>query len=162
MDAKDKTTEIERKFLVAPGYLPPGYPASGVRMVQGYVPTSNETAVRVRIAGDTAWLTLKTPRVELTRREFEYEIPVVEAADILELLCSHRVEKTRTNVEHAGHTWEIDVFAGANEGLVLAEIELPSESTAFERPEWLGEEVSFDPRYTNSALSRDPFGTWDR
>lgn len=162
MDEKHKTTEIERKFLVQPGYLPPDFPKSGIRMVQGYVPTSNQTAVRVRIAGDAAWLTLKTPRVSLSRREFEYEIPVDEATDILELLCTHSVEKIRTLVEHQGHTWEVDVFSGLNVGLMLAEIELPSEDTAFEPPSWLGAEVSFDPKYTNSALSRDPFSSWDR
>lgn len=162
MDEKNKTTEIERKFLVQPGYLPPDFPSAGQRMVQGYVPTSNQTAVRVRIAGDAAWLTLKTPRVSLSRREFEYEIPVEEAIDILELLCTHRVEKIRTLVEHQGDTWEVDVFSGRNEGLVLAEIELPAEDSSFESPDWLGAEVSFDPKYTNSALSRDPFSTWQR
>jgi len=160
MDEKHKTTEIERKFLVQPGFLPPGFPEAGQRMIQGYVPTSNETAVRVRLAGDAAWLTLKTPRVGLSRREFEYPIPVDEATDILELLCMHTVEKIRTNIEYEGHTWEIDVFSGKNEGLVLAEIELPTEDTSFDAPDWLGAEVSFDPKYTNSALSREPFLSW--
>lgn len=157
MDGKDKTVEIERKFLVKEGWRPPG---EGVRMRQGYVPTSNRSAVRVRIAGDRAWLTLKTPRVHISRREFEYEIPVDDAADMLELLCAKQVSKTRTRVDHAGHVWEVDVFEGDNEGLVIAEIELGSEEESFELPDWVGEDVSHDLRYANSALSERPYKTF--
>lgn len=152
MKEKDKrTTEIERKFLVREGWLPP---TKGVRMRQGYVPTANKSSVRVRIAGERAFLTLKTPRQGISRREFEYEVPVQEAEDMLDLLCTTELSKMRHLVEHAGHTWEVDVFSGANAGLVMAEVELDAEDAEVELPPWIAAEVSHDLRYTNSELAK--------
>jgi len=151
--------EIERKFLVNKALL--GALPVGQRLCQGYIPTSNSSTVRVRIAGDQAFLTLKGPSQVVTRSEFEYPIPLVEAEAMLQELCeSSRIEKTRYLLEHEGHTWELDVFADSNEGLLVAELELEDENEAFARPPWLGEEVSHDPRYFNSNLVKQPFATW--
>jgi len=152
--------EIERKFLVAhDGWR--GAASSGERYRQGYVAVGPPAAVRVRIMGDRAVLNLKKATTDLTRDEFEYAISLEDAESILERLCSGRViEKTRYRVPHAGLTWEVDVFEGRNAGLVVAEIELESETQAIERPPWLGEEVSGDVRYFNSSLSVTPYTEW--
>jgi adenylate cyclase len=154
--------EIERKFLVqGDGWR------DGVRrrelFAQGYVAGSELCSVRVRLGGTQAWLGLKGRASGATRLEFEYEIPPGDAREILERLCSRgRVEKWRNWVPHAGHDWEVDEFLGDNAGLVVAEIELDSESEAFERPAWLGAEVTEDSRYLNTSLARHPWRTWHR
>jgi adenylate cyclase len=151
--------EIERKFLVKDQSWREG--ATGQRVRQGYLSDAKSATVRVRVAGERAWLTIKGPTSGITRLEFEYEIAANEAADMLNHLCRESIiDKTRYRVDHGGHTWEVDWFHGANEGLVIAEIELASEDECFERPDWLGQEVSADPRYFNSRLSRHPFGEW--
>jgi len=152
--------EIERKFLVAhDGWR--GAASSGERYRQGYVAVGPPAAVRVRIMGDRAVLNLKKATTDITRDEFEYAIPIEDAEAILERLCSGRViEKTRYKVPHAGLTWEVDVFEARNAGLVVAEIELESETHEFERPPWLGQEVSGDVRYFNSSLSVTPYTEW--
>ena len=148
--------EIERKFLVAD----PSWRASagpGEDYVQGYVVSDARCSLRVRIAGERAWLTLKGPTRGAVRDEFEYAIPIADARAVLERLCdAGRIVKTRHRVEHAGRTWEVDVFAGAHAGLVLAELELESEDAGFERPPWLGAEVTHDARYFNGQLARAP------
>lgn len=153
--------EIERKFLVHAEHLPPLPP--GERIVQGYVPTLNRVTVRVRLRGKRAWLTLKGPTTGIRRSEFEYEIPVADAEAMLAELCQGGViDKTRHEIVHAGQRWELDVFAGANAGLLLAELELASEDAQFARPDWAAEEVSADLRYSNQALMRTPWTTWPR
>ena len=149
--------EIERKFLVKNDGWRAGVERQ-TEMVQGYIAGGAGTpTVRVRIAGGRGILTVKGKAAGLMRPEFEYEIPLADAKDMLENLCGTRVvEKTRC---FCGR-WEIDVYAGLNAGLLTAEIELASPDEDFERPSWLGEEVSDDPAYTNSALSRRPYSTW--
>ena len=153
-------TEIERKFLVKDdSWRTPDL--IGTRFRQGYVAVGSPAAVRLRIAGDTAILNIKSAVINITRTEFEYPVPLDDAQQVLESVCAGRiVEKTRFRVEHSGLTWEIDVFEGANEGLVVAELELESEDQPFEKPPWLGEEVSGDPRYLNTHLSQHPYTEW--
>jgi len=150
-------TEIERKFLVHPDWP---RPTSGTRLIQGYLTQAGPVSVRVRSSGDQAWLTVKGPTSGLSRAEFEYEIPPLDAREMLALAQSSPIEKTRYLVPHHAHVFEVDVFEGANAGLVVAEVELDSEDQTLERPSWLGDEVSADPRYRNSALARRPYSTW--
>lgn len=151
--------EIERKFLVDPGRL--GALADGVEILQGFIETRDLTVVRVRIAGGDAWLTLKGKNTGAVRTEFEYPIPVSDARQILSELCGERViVKTRYLRQFAGHTWEIDVFAGDNAGLSVAEVELKSEDENLLLPDWVGLEVTEDPRYYNVNLLSHPFCDW--
>ena len=153
-------TEIERKFLLLPGRWQPT--GDGARLRQGYLSTEGAT-VRVRSDGARGWLTIKGPRTGISRGEFEYEIPLADAHQLLDTLCRRPlIEKVRHTFDHAGHTWEVDVFEGENAGLVVAEIELEREDETFARPDWLGEEVSEDARYTNSRLGQNPYQTWSR
>lgn len=150
--------EIERKFLVQ-GRPWEGVPGTPYR--QGYLASGYGVTVRVRLAGDRAYLTVKGPTSGFSRDEYEYPIPPGDAASMLETLCGGRlVEKTRHLLVHAGRTWEVDVFVGANRGLVLAEVELESEDAAVELPPWAGAEVTGDYRYANAFLARRPFSTW--
>jgi adenylate cyclase len=150
--------EIERKFrVVGTGWRQ----GAGVRFSQGYLNRDKERTVRVRLAGDQAFLTIKGLTTGATRAEFEYPIPVADAEQLLKLCDGPVVEKIRrVVVAHDGFTWEIDEFLGENAGLVVAEIELPSEDRPFARPEWLGDEVTDDPRYFNSTLATFPYGQW--
>ena len=117
--------------------------------------------MRVRLRGDAAFLTLKGGSQGISRSEFEYPIPVADALAMLDTLAvAPPVDKVRHLIPVGGHLWELDVFAGENAGLVMAEIELESEGEAFERPDWLGDEVSEDPRYYNANLARYPFRRW--
>ena len=151
--------EIERKFLVAdPSFLKP---LTGSQIKQGYIAGKERSAARIRIRDSSAFLTLKSETRGITRSEFEYEIPLADAEEMLETLCAPpHIEKTRYVVEWKGHTWEIDVFHGGNEGLIVAEIELATADQAFEKPPWLGREVSQDARYFNSNLAHCPYGDW--
>ena len=151
--------EIERKFLVAdPSFLKP---LTGSQIKQGYIAGKERSAARIRIRDSGAFLTLKSETIGITRSEFEYEIPLADAEEMLETLCAPpHIEKTRYVVEWKGHTWEIDVFHGGNEGLIVAEIELATADQAFEKPPWLGREVSQDARYFNSNLAHCPYGDW--
>lgn len=151
--------EIERKFLVD------GEPwqtsaSSSARYRQAYLNDSGGVSVRVRIAGEHANLNLKSATLDIDRIEFEYAIPLADAATLLELATGNVIAKTRYFVEHGDHTWEIDVFEGANAGLVVAEIELDSIDEDFARPPWLGAEVSDDPRYYNVYLAKHPYSAW--
>lgn len=151
--------EIERKFLVINTNWKTL--ASPVYYKQGYLSTHTEKTVRVRIANDKAFLTIKGKNEGIKRLEFEYSIPIDEANELLDTLCEQPViEKTRTKIEKDGFIWEIDEFMGVNQGLVVAEIELPSENTHFEKPNWIGKEVSGDIRYYNSNLIKLPFSKW--
>ncbi|MBU3917696.1 CYTH domain-containing protein [bacterium] len=153
------TKEIERKFLLKNDSWRENAVGTGFR--QGYLPTRDECVVRVRIAGYNAYLTIKGRNVGISRLEFEYAIPVSEADSMLDKLCVKPIiEKTRYNVSHEGLLWEIDVFTGENEGLILAEIELNTEEQQIQLPEWIGEEVSEDPKYYNSNLVKNPYCNW--
>ena len=149
--------EIERKFLVVGDGWRRG---EGVPYAQGYLNRDPSRTVRVRIAGARAFLTVKGISQGATRQEFEYEIPVADARQLLELSDGPVVRKTRRLVEHAGSTWEVDEFEGDNAGLVVAELELESEAQAYARPDWLGREVTDDPRYYNSNLATNPYRNW--
>lgn len=151
--------EIERKFLVGDTGITDSL--NGERLVQGYLSHDKNATVRVRIAGDSAWLTIKGKTEGATRSEFEYAIPLEDASAMLSELCGQGViDKTRYRLPQGDLCWEIDVFHGDNEGLVVAEIELPSEETHFDKPGWLGNEVTGEVRYYNSALSAKPFKDW--
>jgi len=149
--------EIERKFLVVGDDW---RAAPAAPYAQGYLNRDKQRTVRVRIVRDQAWLTVKGANSGATRAEFEYAIPVADARQLLALCDGPLVRKLRRVVVHAGMTWEIDEFEGDNAGLVVAEIELPSEDAPFEAPPWLGAEVTHDPRYFNSSLAAAPFSTW--
>jgi adenylate cyclase len=152
-------TEIERKFLVDVARWQPG--DEGTAFEQGYLSSHKERTVRVRIEGTRATLTIKGLTTGVTRAEYEYEIPVDDAAVMLRDLCERPLISKRRHLErYEGKTWEIDVFHGDNEGLVIAEIELTSESEPFAVPPWAIEEVSHDPRYYNANLVRAPYRTW--
>ncbi len=151
--------EIERKFLVKGD----GWRGMGLGMVycQGYIPSKEGRTVRVRIAGDRGFLTIKGPSVGNARAEFEYSIPVEDAREMLETLCERPyIEKTRYKIAIGALTWEVDEFAGDNQGLILAEVELTEEHQIIELPDWIGEEVSGDFRYFNSNLAKHPFSGW--
>jgi CYTH domain-containing protein len=150
--------EIERKFLLADDSWHDGSP--GVRIAQGYLSQDPDRTVRVRIAGETAWLTIKGRSEGITRAEFEYEIPLEDAKALLELCLPSVIDKTRHLITFGGHDWEIDVFHGDNEGLVVAEVELADVSDSPDIPPWLGAEVSSDPRYFNSCLAMNPYVKW--
>ena len=152
--------EIERKFLVkgdAWRQLSEGTPYR-----QGYLNSQMERTVRVRTVGYRGFITVKGPTVGLTRMEFEYEIPYEDAMTMLDHLAEKPlIEKKRYRITQGDVLWEVDEFFGANEGLIVAEVELTSEDQVFEKPEWVGEEVSGDPRYFNSMLIHHPFTTWE-
>ena len=151
--------EVERKFLVDQGAWQA--PDAGVHFKQGYLSSQKERVVRVRIEGDKAKITIKGITTGVTRSEFEYLIPVDDAALLLDNLCEQPlIDKHRYRQEVGGKVWEIDVFHGQNEGLVVAEIELASEDEGFILPPWAVQEVSSDPRYFNSNLLKNPFNTW--
>mgnify|MGYP003599189172 FL=1 len=151
--------EIERKFLLA-GDAWRGL-GQAVLLRQGYLSSARERVVRVRIEGEQAMLTIKGANVGASRGEWEYPIPLADAVELLDGLCEQPlIEKYRHRIEHAGMVWEVDEFLGANAGLVVAEIELASEDQPFEKPEWIGAEVSGDARYYNANLIRHPFSQW--
>lgn len=149
--------EIERKFLVSPAWQPRD---EGTYFKQGYLSSVKERVVRVRIAGDKAKLTIKGVTHGVSRAEYEYEIPLADARELLDLCEQPLIEKRRHLEEVGGKTFEIDVFLGANQGLIVAELELASEDEAFDKPPWLGDEVSGDERYYNNNLIAKPFTTW--
>jgi CYTH domain-containing protein len=151
--------EIERKFLLDnDGWRGLGQPTL---MRQGYLVADPVRTVRVRIEGERAVITIKGKSTGASRGEWEYEIPVPDATELLDGLCEQpQVEKIRHRIEHAGHTWEVDEFLGLNAGLVVAEIELDAEDEAFELPAWIGREVTGDKRYYNSSLIRSPYSQW--
>jgi len=154
-------TEIERKFLLRNDSWRQLADA-GTRFSQGYMIGSSQASVRVRIEGDQANLNIKSATLGIQRHEFEYSIPLDEAREMLETLCEKPIiDKFRYRLHYGEHEWEIDVFEGDNAGLVVAEIELEHEDEAFERPDWLGEEVSHDVRYYNVNLVNHPYKDWE-
>nr|WP_320048922.1 CYTH domain-containing protein [uncultured Desulfuromonas sp.] len=154
--------EIERKFLVV-GDAWRQQAESRAHFSQGYLTTLPGRSVRVRVADTNAWLTIKGPTIGATRSEFEYMIPVEDALEMLDTLCQRPlIEKWRYLIKKDGLTWEVDEFLGENQGLILAEIELETEQQSFSQPDWLGEEVTEDPRYFNASLSVTPYSTWEK
>jgi len=151
--------EIERKFLVKDNTWR-GQDA-GKRYRQGYLSTVKERTGRVRIAGDKGFLTVKGITVGASRSEYEYEIPVADANEMLDRLCERPlIEKTRYRISHTGLVWEVDEFEGENRGLITAEVELKDEHQSVTLPGWVGQEVTGDPRYFNANLVAKPFTTW--
>ncbi|MEY3298174.1 MAG: hypothetical protein RLZZ597_1434 [Cyanobacteriota bacterium] len=151
--------EIERKFLVVHGGWRAG--AFGKALRQGYIPTQDARTVRVRVVGDQGYLTLKGPALGMVRSEFEYPIPLTDAEVILATLCQPPlIEKTRYRIPIDDVVWEVDEFWGANAGLVMAEVELTTPDQPVALPDWVGEEVTYDLRYSNSNLARTPFSEW--
>ena len=153
--------EIERKFLLRDESWRGLGQATPIR--QGYLSSDPDRVVRVRIAGDAAFLTIKSRMVGLTRGEWEYPLPLDEAQTLLESLCIRPIiDKVRHRIPYAGMVWEVDEFFGDNAGLVVAEIELSAEDQAFDKPEWIGAEVSDDVRYFNANLLKHPYCSWSR
>ncbi|MFO1118638.1 MAG: CYTH domain-containing protein [Rhodospirillales bacterium] len=152
-------TEIERKFLVIDGSWRAGAPGTEIR--QGYVHAGADRSVRIRTSGKRAYLTLKQARSGFTRQEYEYDIPLYDAQEMLASMCDGRlIEKTRFSLTVAGRKWVVDEFAGDNQGLIVAEIELDSEDEPFEQPAWAGSEVTAEPRYFNVNLIAHPYCRW--
>jgi len=153
--------EIERKFLVTSQEFK-NESSPPIRIVQGFLNTHPERTVRVRLKGDKAYLTVKGKSSEngTTRFEWETEVTVEEAKALLNLCEKGVIDKVRYEVHYKNHTFEIDVFSGDNEGLILVEVELRNENESFEKPKWLGKEVTGDLKYYNSQLSKNPYKSW--
>lgn len=149
--------EIERKFVAVNAFWVPA--DEPTLIVQGYLSLDPQRVVRVRVADGHGYITIKGEGT-LCRPEFEYEIPVLEAEELLQLCLRPLIEKLRYRTEYGRKTWEIDVFQGENEGLVLAEVELESESEEVDRPSWAVTEVTHNPRYANVNLVRNPYRRW--
>ena len=151
--------EIERKFLVTgDAWRAAG---TGTRYRQGYLSLQAGTSVRVRASHDKGYLTIKGESSGTSRPEYEYPIPLAHANELLDTLCIRPIiEKTRYRVEYRGLVWEVDEFDGENQGLVIAEVELESEQQCIELPNWVGEEVTGDPRYYNTSLVTNPYADW--
>lgn len=151
--------EIERKFLVKGDVW--RSLAEGTKYRQGYLSSAKERVVRVRTINDKGFLTIKGITVGATRSEFEYEIPLEDTDFMLDQLCEqYLIEKNRYKIKLDDLIWEVDEFFGRNDGLIVAEVELTSEDQEFEKPDWIGKEVTADPRYYNSNLVKDPFTEW--
>ncbi len=151
--------EIERKFLVRSQEFKAF--SEGILYKQGYLHSDSQKVIRIRVYRDEAYITIKSKVTGISRLEYEYPIPAGDANEILDKLCRKPfIEKYRYTCEYKGFTWEIDEFCGENQGLIIAEIELQREDQAFERPEWVGEEVTGDSRYYNSSLVSNPYTRW--
>ena len=150
-------TEIERKYLIKEDLLK--LPTEGNQIVQGYLWSEKEKSMRIRITNNKSFLTIKTGTNPLSRLEYEYEIPMTDAEELIHQ-CDKTIKKTRFSVVEAGMNWEIDVFEGENKGLIVAEIELTSKDQEFEKPEWLKLEVTQDKRYLNVNLVKQPISLW--
>ena len=152
--------EIERKYLVTDDSWRMG---KGKLILQGYIKNQKDGVVRVRVMGEEAQLTIKSGTAGITRLEYEYEIPVAEANEMMDKLCEKQIiEKVRHEIVEASQKWEIDEFLGENAGLVIAEIELEREDQEIIKPKWLGEEVSNDVRYLNARLVKEPYSKWSK
>ncbi|MFT3905731.1 MAG: CYTH domain-containing protein [Steroidobacteraceae bacterium] len=152
--------EIERKFLVASDAWR-ALVHERTLLRQGYLANTAQSSVRVRVAGEQGFLSVKAMTPGIARAEYEYEVPLAEAMSMLDTLCvGPRIEKWRHEVRYAGRDWEIDEFLGDNAGLVVAELELEREDAVFERPDWLGSEVTHDLRYYNFRLAEQPWSRW--
>lgn len=159
-------TEIERKFLVKGENWrrqnqPEAALTTGTLYRQGYLSTKKGCTVRVRLVGNQGYLTIKGLTQGFSRAEYEYPIPAEDAREMLDKLCDRPlIEKTRHKIEYAGLIWEVDEFAGENQGLIIAEVELTDENQIIELPDWIDKEVSDDPRYFNANLVQHPYSQW--
>lgn len=151
--------EIERKFLVTSNEWKT---IAGVKFSQGYLNRDKNRTVRVRMAGNQGFLTIKGANSGATRAEYEYEIPLADAQSLLDMCERPIIQKVRRIYECQGFKWEIDEFECENAGLIVAEIELSDENQAFEKPSWVGEEVTYDARYFNSNLAQHPYSAWQK
>ena len=156
--------EIERKFLIQSDAWRTdrlGNPVAGILYRQGYILASPDRTVRVRIAGDKAFMTIKGGAIGMGRAEYEYAIPVTDAAEMLDTLCDRPlIEKVRHRIAIDDLVWEVDEFSGDNQGLIMAEVELPDANHPVRIPNWIGQEVTGDPRYFNAYLVKHPFREW--
>lgn len=152
--------EIEYKYLVKAEVWKEVVPEKSIKIRQGYLLTDPDKTIRVRTKGSSGYITIKGKVVGASRPEFEYEIPLADANQLIDGFCSNVVEKIRHLIVHDHKTWEVDVFSGMNEGLIVAEIELTREDEKYSLPEWVDKEVTDDIRYANSNLSIKPFKTW--
>jgi adenylate cyclase len=152
--------EIEHKFLVRKDLWYAVQKPEGVEIRQAYLLNDPGKVIRIRTAGNSGFLTIKGPAKDAVRLEYEYPVPSLEALEILSHFTEKSIEKVRYKLEFLGKTWEIDEFFGDNDGLILAEIELKSKDEPFEKPSWVGEEVTDDPRYYNSYLTEHPYNSW--
>ncbi len=153
-------TEVEHKFLLANDHWRK-LTSRSVSYRQGYLSSDRSCSIRVRTSGEHAWLNIKSATIGTQRSEYEYPIPLRDANELLDNLCRKPlIEKIRHFVEFAGHVWEIDEFLGDNAGLIVAEIELSEVGEEFQKPDWIGAEVTDDIRYYNHTLSLHPYNTW--
>ena len=150
-------TEIERKFMVKAGDW---CKQKAAKYRQGYLSTVKERTVRVRTVEDIGYLTIKGIAIGASRMEFEYEIPRQDADTLLGICEKPLIEKNRYKIKHEGFVWEVDEFFGENQGLIVAEIELESEDQFFSKPDWVGKEITGDPRYFNANLIKNPYTKW--
>lgn len=153
-------SEIERKFLVDHEKWRKLVKPEGIHYKQGYLVSNAQQTMRVRVSDKQAYLNLKSKISNLSRHEYEYEIPLDDGLEILNAFTKQGTEKIRYRIPFAGKVWEADVFLGDNTGLIVAEIELQSEHEVFEKPDWVTTEVTDDGRYSNAALSKNPFKSW--
>ncbi|MDO4433181.1 MAG: CYTH domain-containing protein [Alysiella sp.] len=153
--------EIERRFLLKNDNWR-AIASTPQILYQGYISVEKECTIRVRIVEQRAYLTLKGYLSDISRSEFEYEIPLADAKMMLQTLCPFQVEKYRYHVEIDGFIFEIDEFSGSNAPLIVAELELPNENADFPYPDWLGKEITHDGRFTNAYLSKHPYGSWEK
>jgi CYTH domain-containing protein len=153
--------EIERKFLINHEKWKTLKKPNGEYYRQGYILTDPSKTIRVRITNSAAFLTIKGASVGATRLEYEYPIPESEASELLENFAVSELSKTRYKIKHGNHIWEVDVFSGENEGLLVAEIELSGEEESFDIPEWISVEVTGEAKFYNSSLTLNPFKNWE-
>ena len=152
--------EVEHKYLVRKDLWYAIHKHEGLEIRQAYLSADPARTIRIRIAGPSAYLTIKGPSHKASRLEFEYPIPVPDAHELLQFCAGNFIEKVRYKVEFAGKIWEVDEFFGQNDGLILAEIELSAPDEIYDKPSWIGEEVTDDVRYYNSALAQKPYSSW--
>lgn len=152
--------EIERKFLVDSDKWSDLLKPALLYCSQSYLLNEINKNVRVRVLGDVGFITIKSKKTDISRNEYEYQIPFDEAIELIKLCDQSPIEKNRYLIEYDGNIWEVDVFLGSNEGLIVAEIELKSEDQLFSKPDWITIEVSDDPKYYNSNLQNNPFSKW--
>jgi CYTH domain-containing protein len=152
--------EIERKYLVKADLWSKVKPQKSILIQQAYLSRDPEKTIRIRVADDKGFITIKGPTTGISRKEFEYEIPVAEAKELMDGFTKNAIHKIRHHVLHKNNLWEVDEFKGDNEGLVIAEIELEEADEKVDLPEWIDSEVSSDRRYSNSNLVAKPYKTW--
>jgi len=152
--------EIERKFLVNKKRWASLVKPLGIKCRQTYLSSNPDKVVRIRTLGEKGFITIKGKQKGLSRAEFEYEIPIEDANEMIDLFGTNIIDKTRYNIQYKNMLWEVDVFENSNNGLIVAEIELNHEDESFEKPEWIDKEVSNEIKYYNSNLHKNPFKTW--